>query len=97
VRIVSATALSDANGAATGSRTCPGCLGNTDVREVHPVTVVPDNVSSGLPGMEAATDARRALASRRAAFARGSTSRRTSPADRRADASTASPTDAGRT
>lgn len=38
------------------SRTCLECLGNIGVQEVHLLTVVPDNVSCGLPGMEVATD-----------------------------------------
>ncbi|RLM94487.1 universal stress protein [Halobellus sp. Atlit-38R] len=61
MRIVFATDLSDANEAAIRSRTCLDCLDNIGVTEVHLVTVVPDNVTSGLPGMGAASDARQAL------------------------------------
>jgi len=68
MRIVFATDLSDASEAAIRSRTCLECLDNIGVREVHLLTVVPDNVSSGLPGMEAATDARQALGTQRAVF-----------------------------
>ncbi|MFY4815872.1 universal stress protein, partial [Haloarcula sp. AONF1] len=70
MRIVFATDLSDANEAAIESRTCLECLDNIGVREVHLLTVVPDNVSSGLPGMEAATDAKEALAPQRRVFER---------------------------
>jgi nucleotide-binding universal stress UspA family protein len=68
MRIVFATDLSDANRAAIESRTCLDCLDNIDVREVNLLTVVPDNVSSGLPGMDIASDARSALANQRAVF-----------------------------
>jgi nucleotide-binding universal stress UspA family protein len=68
MRIVFATDLSDANRAAIESRTCLACLDNVGVREVHLLTVVPDNVSSGLPGMDVASDARTALASQREVF-----------------------------
>ena len=70
MRIVFATDLSDANEAAIESRTCLECLDNIGVREVHLLTVLPDNVSSGLPGMEAATDAKEALAPQRRVFER---------------------------
>ena len=70
MRIVFATDLSDANEAAIESRTCLECLDNIGVREVHLLTVVPDNVSSGLPGMDAASDAREALAPQRRVFER---------------------------
>ncbi|RLM50631.1 MULTISPECIES: universal stress protein [unclassified Halorubrum] len=70
MRIVFATDLSDANEAAIESRTCLECLDNIGVREVHLLTVVPDNVSSGLPGMDAASDAREALAPQRNVFER---------------------------
>ena len=70
MRIVFATDLSDANEAAIESRTCLECLDNIGVGEVHLLTVVPDNVSSGLPGMGAATDAREALAPQRRVFER---------------------------
>ncbi|OTF02901.1 universal stress protein [Halorubrum sp. SD612] len=70
MRIVFATDLSDANEAAIESRTCLDCLDNIGVTEVHLLTVVPDNVSSGLPGMDAATDAREALAPQRRVFER---------------------------
>lgn len=70
MRIVFATDLSDANEAAIESRTCLECLDNIGVTEVHLLTVVPDNVSSGLPGMEAATDAKEALAPQRRVFER---------------------------
>ena len=68
MRIVFATDLSDANRAAMESRTCLDCLDNIGVREVNLLTVVPDNVSSGLPGMDVASDARSALANQRAVF-----------------------------
>ncbi|OSP11149.1 universal stress protein [Halorubrum ezzemoulense DSM 17463] len=70
MRIVFATDLSDANEAAIESRTCLECLDNIGVSEVHLLTVVPDNVSSGLPGMDAASDARAALAPQRSVFER---------------------------
>jgi nucleotide-binding universal stress UspA family protein len=70
MRIVFATDLSDANEAAIESRTCLECLDNIGVSEVHLLTVVPDNVSSGLPGMDAASDAREALAPQRSVFER---------------------------
>jgi nucleotide-binding universal stress UspA family protein len=70
MRIVFATDLSDANEAAIESRTCLECLDNIGVGDVHLLTVVPDNVSSGLPGMDAATDAREALAPQRRVFER---------------------------
>ena len=68
MRIVFATDLSDANEAAIRSRTCLDCLDNIGVTEVHLVTVVPDNVTSGLPGMGAASDARQALQAQREVF-----------------------------
>lgn len=68
MRIVFATDLSDANEAAIESRTCLECLDNIGVREVHLLTVVPGNVSSGLPGMDVASDARSALGTQRAVF-----------------------------
>ncbi|MFC7095848.1 universal stress protein [Halobaculum marinum] len=68
MRIVFATDLSDANRVALRSQTHLRCLANIGVREVHLFTVVPSNVSSGLPGMDAASDAREALGSYRAVF-----------------------------
>ncbi|WP_435182948.1 universal stress protein [Halobellus sp. EA9] len=68
MRIVFATDLSDASEAAVRSRTCLDCLDNIGVTEVHLVTVVPDNVTSGLPGMDAASDARTALQAQREVF-----------------------------
>jgi nucleotide-binding universal stress UspA family protein len=68
MRIVFATDLSDANEAAMRSRTCLECLDNIGVTEVHLVTVVPDNVTSGLPGMEVVTDRNRALRTQRELF-----------------------------
>ena len=68
MRIVFATDLSNANKAAIESRTCLECLDNVGVREVHLLTVVPDNVSSGIPGMEVASDARTALTAQRDVF-----------------------------
>ena len=68
MRIVFATDLSDANEAAIESRTCLECLDNIGVTEVHLLTVVPDNVSSGLPGMDVASDAREALKTQRGVF-----------------------------
>jgi len=68
MRIVFATDLSDANEAAIRSRTCLDCLDNIGVTEVHLVTVVPDTVSSGLPGMDTAKDIRKSLESPRAVF-----------------------------
>lgn len=69
MRIIFATDLSDANRAAIESRTCLECLDNIGVRQVNLLTVVPDNVSSGLPGMDVASDARTALATQREVFA----------------------------
>ncbi|MFC7095860.1 universal stress protein [Halobaculum marinum] len=68
MRIVFATDLSDAADAAIESRTCLECLANVGVTEVHLITVVPDNVSSGLPGMDVASNAREALKSQRRVF-----------------------------
>jgi nucleotide-binding universal stress UspA family protein len=68
MRIVFATDLSDANEAAIRSRTCLECLDNIGVTEVHLVTVIPDNVSSGLPGMEIVTDRNEALRTQRELF-----------------------------
>lgn len=68
MRIVFATDQSDANEAAMRSRTCLDCLDNIGVREVHLVTVVPDNVSSGLPGMDVAASAQESLAAQREFF-----------------------------
>jgi len=68
MRIVFATDLSDANEAAIRSRTCLECLDNIGVREVHLLTVVPDNVSSGLPGMDVASDAKEALRTQQRVF-----------------------------
>jgi nucleotide-binding universal stress UspA family protein len=68
MRIVFATDLSDANEAAMRSRTCVECLRRIGVTEVHLVTVVPDNVSSGLPGMDVAANRHEALRSQRAFF-----------------------------
>jgi len=68
MRIVFATDLSDANEAAIESRTCLECLDNIGVTEVHLLTVVPDNVSSGLPGMDVASDARESLKAQRGVF-----------------------------
>jgi nucleotide-binding universal stress UspA family protein len=68
MRIVFATDLSDANEAAMRSRTCLECLDNIGVTEVHLVTVIPDNVSSGLPGMEMVTDRNQALRTQREIF-----------------------------
>ncbi|WP_277554015.1 universal stress protein [Halobaculum limi] len=68
MRIVFATDRSEANEAAIESRTCLECLANIGVREVHLLTVVPDNVSSGLPGMDIASNARRALGSQQRVF-----------------------------
>ncbi len=68
MRIVFATDLSDANRAAMRSRTCLECLERIGVTEVHLVTVVPDNVSSGLPGMDVASNRHEALRSQREFF-----------------------------
>jgi nucleotide-binding universal stress UspA family protein len=68
MRIVFATDLSDANEAAVRSRTCLECLKNIGVTEVHLVTVVPDNVSTGLPGMDIVTDRHEALRTQREVF-----------------------------
>jgi nucleotide-binding universal stress UspA family protein len=68
MRIVFATDLSDANEAAMRSRTCLECLERIGVTEVHLVTVVPDNVSSGLPGMDVASNRHEALRSQREFF-----------------------------
>jgi nucleotide-binding universal stress UspA family protein len=68
MRIVFATDLSDASEAAIRSRTCLECLGNIGVEEVHLLTVVPDNVSSGLPGMDVASDRKAALRTQREVF-----------------------------
>jgi nucleotide-binding universal stress UspA family protein len=68
MRIVFATDLSDANEAAIRSRTCLECLDNIGVREVNLLTVVPDNVSTGLPGMDVAADKKEALETQRSVF-----------------------------
>jgi nucleotide-binding universal stress UspA family protein len=68
MRIVFATDLSDANEAAIRSRTCLECLKNIGVTEVHLVTIVPDNVSSGLPGMDVASNRQEALKTQRRIF-----------------------------
>ena len=68
MRIVFATDLSDANEAAIRSRTCLECLKRIGVTEVHLVTVVPDNVSTGLPGMDIASDRQKALRTQRETF-----------------------------
>jgi nucleotide-binding universal stress UspA family protein len=68
MRIVFATDLSDANEAAIRSRTCLDCLENIGVTEVHLVTVVPDNVSTGLPGMDVASNRHEALRTQREVF-----------------------------
>lgn len=68
MRIVFATDLSDANETAMRSRTCLDCLKRIGVTEVHLVTVVPDNVSSGLPGMDVASNRHEALRSQREFF-----------------------------
>jgi nucleotide-binding universal stress UspA family protein len=68
MRIVFATDLSDASEAAIRSRTCLECLDNIGVEEIHLLTVVPDNVSSGLPGMDVATNAKEALGTQREVF-----------------------------
>jgi nucleotide-binding universal stress UspA family protein len=64
MRIVFATDLSDANEAAMRSRTCLECLERIGVTEVHLVTVV----SSGLPGMDVASNRHEALRSQREFF-----------------------------
>ncbi|WP_318571038.1 universal stress protein [Salinigranum marinum] len=68
MRIVFATDLSDANEAAIRSRTCLECLKRIGVTDVHLVTVVPDNVSTGLPGMDIASDRQTALRTQRETF-----------------------------
>ncbi|MFB6092781.1 MAG: universal stress protein [Haloquadratum sp.] len=68
MRIVFATDLSEASEAAMRSRTCLDCLENIGVTEVHLVTVVPDTVTSGLPGMDAVSDRRKALKTQREVF-----------------------------
>jgi nucleotide-binding universal stress UspA family protein len=68
MRIIFATDLSDANEAAMRSRTCIECLKRIGVTEVHLVTVVPDNVSSGLPGMDVASNRHEALRTQREFF-----------------------------
>jgi nucleotide-binding universal stress UspA family protein len=68
MRIVFATDLSDANEATIRSRTCLECLKRIGVTDVHLVTVVPDNVSTGLPGMDIASDRRKALRTQRETF-----------------------------
>jgi nucleotide-binding universal stress UspA family protein len=68
MRIVFATDLSDANEAAMRSRTCIECLKRIGVAEVHLITVVPDNVSSGLPGMDVASNRHEALRTQREFF-----------------------------
>ena len=94
MRIIFATDLSDANETAMRSRTCIECLARIGVTAVHLVTVVPDNVSSGLPGMESPrTVTRRSVPSVSSSNRRGSPSRRTSPAARRTAGSTGSPSD----
>ena len=68
MRIVFATDLSDANETAMRSRTCIECLKRIGVTEIHLVTVVPDNVSSGLPGMDIASNRHEALRAQREFF-----------------------------
>lgn len=68
MRIVFATDLSEASRAAVESRTCLHCLDAVGVTEVHLFTVVPDNVSGTLPGMDAASDAHKALDAQRETF-----------------------------
>lgn len=68
MRVVFATDRSDANEDAMRSRTCLDCLDNIGVTDVHLVTVVPDNVTTGLPGMDTASDAQTALQAQRDVF-----------------------------
>ena len=68
MRIVFATDLSDASETAMRSRTCLECLGRIGVTEVHLVTIVPDNVSSTLPGMDVVSNRHEALRSQREFF-----------------------------
>jgi nucleotide-binding universal stress UspA family protein len=68
MRIIFATDLSDANETAMRSRTCIECLARIGVTAVHLVTVVPDNVSSGLPGMDVASNRHEALRAQREFF-----------------------------
>jgi len=68
MRVVFATDLSEASRAAIRSRTCLHCLDAIGVSEVHLFTVVPDNVSGSLPGMDAASDAHEALDAQRETF-----------------------------
>ncbi|QZX99157.1 universal stress protein [Halobaculum rubrum] len=68
MRAVFATDLSEASRAAFRSRTCLHCLDAIGVSEVHLFTVVPDNVSGSLPGMDAASDASEALEPQRETF-----------------------------
>ena len=71
MRIVFATDLSEASRAAVRSRTCLHCLDAIGVSRVHLFTVVPDNVSGSLPGMDAASNAHEALDAQREAFEAG--------------------------
>lgn len=68
MRVVFATDLSEASQTAICSRTCLHCLDVIGVSEVHLFTVVPDNVSGSLPGMDAANDAHETLTAQRETF-----------------------------
>ncbi|MFC6784482.1 universal stress protein [Halobaculum halobium] len=68
MRVVFATDLSEASRSAICSRTCLHCLNAIGVTDIHLFTVVPDNVSGSLPGMDAVSDAHEALDAQRETF-----------------------------
>ena len=68
MRAVFATDLSTANEQAIRSQATLDSLADIGVTEVHLITVVPDTVSTGLPGMSVATDAKKALRSQQQIF-----------------------------
>ncbi|MFA9428441.1 universal stress protein [Natronorubrum sp. A-ect3] len=61
MKAVYATDLSAASEAAIETETCLDCLGRIGIEELHLVTVVPDNVHAGTPGIDHEKRRRRAL------------------------------------
>ena len=61
MKAVYATDLSAASEAAIETETCLDCLGRIGVDELHLVTVVPDNVHAGTPGIDHVKRRRRTL------------------------------------
>jgi nucleotide-binding universal stress UspA family protein len=68
MRTVFATDRSDASEAVIASQAALDCLEAIGVSDVHLFTVVPDNVGSGVPGLDAAGDAESALGRQRTVF-----------------------------